>query len=409
MSILSELLWSTLGIVYVPAKIIKEERDAKKHEAEFEQRYGGSEQFGLMLKSTEELSELLDFPIEDIPLSDDANFITGEFKRTRTARERRDAYAVAAILRKRGKKFLPVDPLTTTDGGKEFLAYVNGWKKLPKEILQSRLELWDKRNRRFKELSTILDLNKGEFEKILGREMLSFDNPIFNATSCGSSCPILWFDQYKAMAIAEILEREKLPSLTYGGQPVPYKTRKKKLDRILELTSMEFSKLEEACGFAFSDATVATRKKAIDLICDKEVSVLEGDTDLRIDTDTNTIDMEVLYEYLCEKLEEEAEAKRREEREKAEREREHKKQCQLKIDNNGMEQAVEDKKNRDKYWWMWYVVVFSLVFYVPLINIICDLFSISSELAIFLYVVGILLIIVSLCFILYHHFRDKEI
>ena len=104
MSILSELLWSTLGIVYVPAKIIKEERDAKRHE------------------TTEELSALLDFPIEDIPLTDGVNFVTGELSRTRTARERRNAYAVAAILRKRGKRFLPVDPLDAMSDGREFLA-----------------------------------------------------------------------------------------------------------------------------------------------------------------------------------------------------------------------------------------------------------------------------------------------
>ena len=231
-----------------------------------------------MLKTTEELSALLDFPIEDIPLTDGVNFVTGELSRTRTARERRNAYAVAAILRKRGKRFLPVDPLDAMSDGREFLAYVNGWKKLPKEIVQERLELWDKRNRSVRDL---------------GRELLSFNDTIFDADSCGSSSPILWFDQYKAMAIAEILEREQLPSLTYSGIPVPYNTRKEKLDRVLELGTMEFPELEKLCGFTFSDATVATRKKAIDLICDKGDSEFEKGTDLYIDTDTSAIDMGV--------------------------------------------------------------------------------------------------------------------
>lgn len=390
MSILSELLWSTLGIVYVPAKIIKEERDAKKHEAEFEQRYGGAEQFDLMLKTTEELSALLDFPIEDIPLTDGVNFVTGELSRTRTARERRNAYAVAAILRKRGKRFLPVDPLDAMSDGREFLAYVNGWKKLPKEIVQERLELWDKRNRRFRELETISDLNKEEFEKILGRELLSFNDTIFDADSCGSSSPILWFDQYKAMAIAEILEREQLPSLTYSGIPVPYNTRKEKLDRVLELATMEFPELEKLCGFTFSDATVATRKKAIDLICDKGDSEFEKGTDLYIDTDTSAIDMGVLYEYLRKEFDEEAEAKRKAEQERAEREQ-----------TDVSKQLADAERQTKNESIVFKFLIGGVLFAILSIQAVFSIDEIETPIALLLWTIG-LVMYVAIFFLIFH-------
>lgn len=225
MGILSDIFWIITGGAYATGKILSEDLAVTNSQI---QQTKESEQNDLIRQSEEQLSQKLGFPISKIPLRhNDEDFSTSRrypsFK-TYGAEDRRKMYAVAMILRSKGKQFAPYDPLKTK-GGREFVDYVTGVKDLP-EVADQKLA------KRKKELEIMFDTNRADFERLLGRSLPTPQYPFSNKR---------FYELGIEIAIMKILSKEG-----YVAQDI-WRKRERAWSRTYKLYTMKHSDFENVC------------------------------------------------------------------------------------------------------------------------------------------------------------------